>query len=166
MSISQALTDMARSLEVDIKEAEGESVLRAIARSYVRQLKMLASVVASSEKFHVVEKSAVTINDGEVRPSNDAALILPQMKFPTNPPPTPDPPVMETTLLKEDANGVTMREVVGGPGNESLHPVPGNMPVGARSVLFGVVYRLGTDRKLYFDQEKTKEYVLSNTPST
>lgn len=163
MSISQALTDMAKSLEVDAKEAEGESVLRAILRSYVRQLRMLSTVVATSEKVHVVEKSAVTINDEKGPPSNDATIIIPPLKFPTNPPPPPASPRVDASLLREDTNGVTMREVVGGPGDESMHPIPDNVPVGARTQLFGAIYRVGTDRRLYFDQEKTMEYVRTLT---
>jgi hypothetical protein len=54
--------------------------------------------------------------------------------------------------------GPTMTECINGDSHGDLVPVNSAMQTGNKTILSGEIYALGTDRKLYYQEEATRQY--------
>lgn len=62
----------------------------------------------------------------------------------------------QRAALKNDA-GPRQAFVQGGPGDDTCTTIPGDMPLGAKLMLLGGVYRLGEDGQLHYSERDTQE---------
>lgn len=62
---------------------------------------------------------------------------------------------------REEGLGISMAEVCRGNSDGAMISISPSMPIGAKTIINGEVYALGWDRKLYFQEEDTREYQRS-----
>lgn len=146
MSLSQSVLEIARDLEVESWEVEDPAHLKILIKSTIKQLRRVVNAVT---------------------PDNPTP---PTPCFIGKPPDPNDPETQEIYRIQQEVMArmgerariqervsEVMREVIGGPADDSLFPVPSNITAGLSTVIAGAYYTLHDDFKLYYDEEKTKK---------
>ncbi len=156
MSLRDVVMEIADEMEAEVGEGiksveMGSTVLLYFANQFRRAVKASeGEVQLSPGKLATrvkVPKELVQIHPQDIGNIDEEMFLITQA--------TEGMKKLKEGTRTEERLGSRMVEIVGGPGDFTMVEIPNDMPVGAKTHLFGVIYQLQDDHKIHYNEEET-----------